>query len=155
MPDTFLSPTEQPPTIRARLFYHPLEVALAAWWVLIGGLLIVQQLSGFGQTSVTTLPPLVSLGVTALVAVGGAVALVGLFWTGRHRTTAWLLERAGWFLGGGGWLCYGLVIAFVNPTALVSISLAALMVVTAALRIVVLVIVERRTRRRVERMGLA
>ncbi|WP_163540847.1 hypothetical protein [Occultella kanbiaonis] len=155
MPDRHRRARHEPPSLLDHVLGHPFEVAVSAWWI-VAGVLVTLTVIGSGtpaSASLGRLPMLLMLGVGATVGTGGILALAGVIWPGTRLTTAWAVERAGWLLGGAGWTAYLAAVAWAYPRSLVTISLAAVMVTGAALRIVALYQHERQVRADVHETG--
>ncbi|UNX54071.1 hypothetical protein MF406_14130 [Georgenia sp. TF02-10] len=145
MPDRARRPTHNPPTAADHILAHPFETAVALWWVVIGVMLLVAHLApgASASPSVEMLPDWLVLALAGAILAAGVLALAGLLWPGRWLTTALAVERLGWLLGAAAWGGYLAATYAAFPSSLVSVSLAAVMVTGAVLRILALYRVER------------
>lgn len=149
MPDRHPRARREPPDLRDHFLGHPAELVIAGWWVIVGALLgIAVAIPGASASPsvdrLHSIPLAAAMAIT--IGVGGALAIAGLLWPGKHLTTAWAIERAGWIIGGAGWTTYLVTTIARYPTALVALSLAAAMVSVAVLRLAALWVVERQVR---------
>lgn len=146
MPDRSRRARRIPPSTWDHILSHPVEIAMATWWVILGGLLLAAHFTDREMSeSLERLPPLPLAWLAAAVALGGAGALLGVCWPGERLDIAWKIERAALIVAGGGWGTYA-VVATLLGTSAVTVTMAASMVLAVALRLVAIADIKAQTK---------
>lgn len=136
MPDRSRRARRIPPSTWDHILSHPVEIAIAAWWVILGALLLTAHFADHEVSdSLGHLPPPLVAWLAAAVGLGGAGAIVGVCWPGERLDIAWKVERAALIVAGGGWGTYA-VIATLLGTSAVTVTMAASMVLAVILRLI-------------------
>lgn len=148
MPLHGYSTDRRPPTNLDHLRAHPYAIAIAAWQILIGGLVLVGLVFNFHMTTSAMRLPRAVVFALALVLIFGAINVMrGLFDDSNDLRKGFRIERGGLILSGAGWTSFGLSVLIANPGAVPTWSMGVLFSAAMALRIDA----GRREERRVER----
>lgn len=149
MPDRSFIPTHEPAKWWERVLMHPFENVFA---LLAGMFSFLAFLASVSHTvtpskSMDTLPPVLLLVISCVLAAGSVLTLVGLHWPGEKISVGWNLEKLGWAGSLCGLLCYTIVLYAEFPGSVFSWMIPLMFCVGAVLRIVALILIERATRR--------
>lgn len=149
-------PSHDPPRWWERCLAHPI-VLIAAWSVIVGTLL---GLSPFfpeytPSPSLGRLPGWTAALLAATLAGGGGFAVVGLLNDWQNRSRAWNVEQAGWILIAAGWASYAFVVVQNFPHSQFSWGQGVMFVAMAAIRVVALHLMARRTRAKLREIRAA
>ena len=137
MPLHGYSTDRRPPTNLDHMLAHPYAMAVAAWQILAGSLVITALVFGFGlNTSTMRLPkgPLFALCLVLLL--GGINVIRGLLDDSNDLRKGFRVERGGLILSGAGWTSYGLSVLIANPGAVLSWSMGVIFSAAIGLRLV-------------------
>ncbi len=157
MPDRSRRARHEPPTTWDHILSHPVEIAAAIWWALLGVVVLAGLLPGV---------PGVSRGIDALwwpvgaalgVAVGGGgvLTILGACWPGERLDIAWRIERYGLTFAAAGWLSYLVILLTSRSVAIFTITMALSMISGAILRLIALRGVEHDQRQDIDDAGMS
>lgn len=140
MPDRSRRARRTPPSLWDHILSHPVEVAAAAWWALLGAVILLGLLPGMPSISrgIESLPLPLSMALGLSVGAGGALTILGACWPGERLDMAWRVERTGLILAATGWASYVVILVTSAQTAIFTLSMALSMVTGAALRLIAL-----------------
>lgn len=141
-----------PPTILDHIYAHPFELALAVWGIL-GGLGSVAATVSHTQASavMNALPTWLLILFGALLTVGAALIMTGLFDDSDDLMRGWRIERTGLVLSGFGWAAYTVTLAAVIPRNFIGWGLTGLLTLSMGFRFRATQLEERRVRKAINR----
>lgn len=150
MPTGSYRTLNEPPQFIDRILAHPYENTLLVLFTGFG-LFIFGQTAG-DQIVVSPavhrlLPDVLATVMALLTLLGVALAFVGLHWRGDTVSKGWAYERLGLSLIAAAGAAYAISVIYIFPASLMSWGFPLAMALASALRIVALVVMERRTRR--------
>jgi hypothetical protein len=149
MPTHVYIPIRTPPRWYDRVMVHPFDNAVGLLCVLFGALMAVAFASSGGynpSSSMMRLPAHIGFVVSACLALGGVLSLVGLHWTGETVSRGWHIERTGWMLVTAGLAGHAIAVAYFFPSATASWLTPGILSAAALLRFLSLFLIERNTR---------
>lgn len=136
MPLHGYSTDRRPPTNLDHMRAHPYSLAIAAWQIVVGGLVLVALVFNFQITTSAMRLPRAVLFALALVLLLGAVNVMrGLFDDSNDLRKGFRIERGGLILSGAGWTSFSLSVLIANPGAVPTWSMGLLFSAAMALRI--------------------
>ena len=136
MPLHGYSTDRRPPTNLDHMRAHPYSLAIAAWQILIGGLVLVALVFNFQITTSAMRLPRAVLFALALVLLLGAVNVMrGLFDDSNDLRKGFRIERGGLILSGAAWTAFSVSVFIGNPGAVPTWSMGVLFSAAMALRI--------------------
>lgn len=148
MPLHGYSTDRRPPSVADHLLAHPFELGLAAWGVIAGGAGVLSAASNATvSASIDRLPDWLAAIVGTMLVLGGVLVWRGLLDDSEDLMIGWRFERVGLVLSIAGWLAYGVTVAAINPTAVLSWSVSAFVVAMYAVRFRATRLEERRIRK--------
>lgn len=148
MPLHGYSTDRRPPTVADHLLAHPFELGLAAWGIIAGAAGILSALSDATVSpSIDRLPEWLAAIVGAMLVVGGAAIWRGLLDDSEDLMVGWRIERTGLIFSMAAWGAYGITVATMHPTSILSWSVAVLVVIMFAVRFKATRLEERRIRK--------
>src|SRR5690349_669392 len=108
MPLHGYSTDRRPPTNLDHMLAHPYALAVAAWQVFAGGLVLTALIFQVQLTTSAMRLPRVILFALCIVLIWGAVNVIrGLFDDSNDLRKGFRVERGGLILSGAGWTAYG------------------------------------------------
>lgn len=136
MPLHGYSTDRRPPTNIDHLRAHPYAFAVAAWQILVGGLVITALVFNFEVTTSAMKLPRVPLFALCLVLILGGINVVrGLLDDSNDLRKGFRIERGGLILSGAGWSSFAVSVFINDPGAVPMWSMGVLFSVAMALRI--------------------
>jgi protein-S-isoprenylcysteine O-methyltransferase Ste14 len=148
MPLHGYSTDRHPPTVADHLLAHPFELGFAAWGVIAGSAGVLSAFSDATvSASIDRLPDWLAAIVGVMLVIGGLLIWRGLLDDSEDLMVGWRFERVGLILSMAGWGGYGFTVAAMNPGAVLSWSVAPLVVAMFAVRYRATRIEERRIRK--------
>lgn len=148
MPTHVYKPVHDLPSWWDRLLVHPLDTTGAVVAFTFG--LVVSASMAIPAFVPSKSLAVVPAGLVILVGVflvaGGALALIGLYWSGDEVSHGWALERFGWLLNFGGLVTYAASVFGYNTSSIFAWTVPLLLGVGGLLRFWSLVQIERATR---------
>jgi hypothetical protein len=149
MPTHGYTSTRVPPTFWDHLLAHCFELGLSTWAMICGPAAIFASFNDERSVSqsLDQLPPWLSALVGALLFVGGACIIRGLFDDHDDLRIGWRWEQAGLSMTGFAWSAFGVAIYVLSPSAFLTISLCFTVSVMSMLRFAATLISERTMRR--------
>lgn len=136
MPLHGYSTDRRPPTNLDHMRAHPYSLAIAAWQILIGGLVLVALVFNFHITTSAMRLPRTVLFALALVLILGAINVMrGLFDDSNDLRKGFRVERGGLILSGAAWTSFSISVLIANPGAVPTWSMGVLFSIAMALRI--------------------
>ena len=150
MPTSSYSTFNDPPNFFDRILAHPYEnillVLFAGFGISIFGQAIGDQIV-VSPAVHQLLPDILATLMAALSLVGVALAFVGLHWRGDTVSKGWAYERLGLSFVAATGVGYAVAVGYIFPSSLMSWGFPLAVAFASTLRIVALVVMERRTRR--------
>jgi protein-S-isoprenylcysteine O-methyltransferase Ste14 len=136
MPLHGYSTDRRPPTNLDHMRAHPYALAVAAWQILVGGLVLVALVFNFHFTSSAMRLPRGPLFALCLVLILGAINVMrGLFDDSNDLRKGFRIERGGLILSGAGWTSFSVAVFIGAPGAVPTWSMGVLFSIAMALRI--------------------
>lgn len=136
MPLHGYSTDRRPPTNLDHMRAHPYAIAIAAWQIVVGSLVLVALVFNFQLTTSAMRLPRAVLFALALVLILGAINVMrGLFDDSNDLRKGFRIERGGLILSGAGWTSFSVSVLIANPGAVPTWSMGVLFSAAMALRI--------------------
>lgn len=146
MADYSYRPRRIPPRRIDRFLARPHEHVWAGFSALLGCLLCINVFLPDAMIGIYRLPDVLYLIIGVLVAVGGAASIAGLQISRDRLSLGWALERAGQTVQGAGWVGAVIVLLNIEPLMVFGVIVSASLVLTSALRVLLLQTVEKQAR---------
>ena len=136
MPLHGYSTDRRPPTNMDHLRAHPYAIAVAAWQILIGGIVLLALIFDFHMTtSAMRLPRTVLFALAVTLILGAVNVMRGLFDDSNDLRKGFRIERGGLILSGAAWTAFSVSVIIGNPGAVPTWSMGVLFSAAMALRI--------------------
>lgn len=154
MPNRVYLALHEPPRLGDRIGAHIVELILLVFSVRIGLLLLINSfVPGWtASSSAENLPTILTAWVGSLAVIGGLLAGWGILWPARFVDNQWIIEKVGWAFFVTAFIVYGVATLGVRPASVISWDAAFTLAAAGLGRLIVVDVIERRTRRRVAGM---